>query len=39
MPNADFSQWVHPDSLAGLLKMWVDGLNTPHNASFAIIKS
>lgn len=39
MPNADHSQWVSPDSMAGLLKMWADGNNRPKNGSFAIIKN
>ena len=39
MPTSDFSKWTSCESLAGLLKMWADGVNRPSNSSFALIKS
>ena len=38
MPNADYSKWSNPVSIAGLLKMWADGDNKPANGSFAVLK-
>ena len=38
MPNADFSTWCDPLAIAGLIKMWADGKNTPENGSFAVLK-
>lgn len=38
MPNADYSKWSNPVSIAGLLKMWADGDNRPANGSFAVLK-
>jgi len=39
MPDADFSTWTTSRSIAGLLKMWADGVNRPINGSYAILKN
>jgi len=38
MPDADFSKWTNPNSVAGLVKMWAEGYNRPANGSFAHLK-
>ena len=38
MPDADFTKWSNPDQIGQLVKGWVDGLNTPNNGSFAVLK-
>ena len=38
MPNSDFSKWSNPEQIGELVKGWVDGLNTPNNGSFVILK-
>jgi len=38
MPTSDFSKWAKPEQIGELVKGWVDGLNTPHNGSFAVLK-
>jgi len=38
MPNADFTKWSKPEQIGELVKGWVDGLNTPNNGSFAVLK-
>ncbi|CAG9323566.1 unnamed protein product [Blepharisma stoltei] len=39
MPNADFSKWANPRSIAALVKMWAEGVNRPENGSFAVLKT
>jgi hypothetical protein len=39
MPNSDFSKWTEPNKIAGLIKMWADGVNRPENGSYAVLKS
>ncbi len=38
MPNADYNTWSKPEQIGQLVKGWVDGLNTPNNGSFAVLK-
>lgn len=38
MPDADFTKWSNPASIAAMIKMWAEGLNRPANGSFAVLK-
>ena len=38
-PKEDFDDWLNPNALAGMIKMWADGSNRPSNGSLAIINS
>ena len=39
MPTADHSTWAPPEKIAGLLKMWAEGVNRPKNGSYAVLKT
>lgn len=38
-PSGDYSKWIKPDSIAGLIKMWAEGLNLPESGSYAILEN
>ena len=35
MPDADTKDWLPPEKIAELVRMWADGENRPENGSFA----
>ncbi len=39
MRNEDYTQWIKPDGIATLIKMWVDGINKPKSGCFAVLRN